>query len=1357
MFTISNVNVFRSRWFVALAALVLAILTGGAFGAPPIVTLNSPDDDDSTSNSYMDMSVTVSADEYPVSISLYGDTLGSPAYLIHAAENITAETTILVTWSALPFQLDANTVGLWHFDEIVGSDVVDESGSANNGSFVDFSGGPELSTDGRFGYGIDFDGSSEYITVPDLDNSLDVDPTTGILTMEAWIYPHASGDGNYRAFLSKRDSANATTVNYALYLDDNTGALTLYNGTFSPGAGWYESSIIPPTNQWSYVVVSLDANEGMLRFYINGQIGDSISGAVFGPTHDEELTIGVSQTPTGGRFFDGIVDEVRLTKRLLSDTEIARAYQLNRDSYSWQVEAVDNLSAVTQSEIRAFQIGLVLDDIDDVTVAEGDNIVINISAANPDSASIGLSTSVLPANAVWTDNGDGSGSIDFTPDFDQSGNYSVTVMADDGIEVVTRSFLIDVTNTNRVPAVSDIPDQTIAEGSSFATIDLSAFVSDPDASIDDEITWSYSGNVELGVDITADVATITIPDADWYGAETVTFRATDLSLDYGEDDVLLTVTNVNDDPVVDAITDKDVGICNYLEFSVSSSDIDGIVSEVSASLSPTGDLPAGASFTDLGGGGGLFSWTPNAGQAGTYLLRFTAVDDSGATGFDDMTVTVHADTVAPVINLTSPDDEASISNPYTSLSANLSDDSPMTVWVYGGYAADELDLLHVAEQFAGGAFTYDWNTPIPRIDGNFTAGVWHFDENTSNKVADASPHDNQGTLVGQLPLWTSDGRFGYGGDFNGDNNYMVVNDDSSLDIDSADGAITIEAWVLPHNDGNDDRRRGLVAKQDVAGPTAPCNYQIFLDEDNHLGFAANGTGELSEYPSSVTVPFDEWSYIAVTLDAAEGRARFYRNGALGDEINGVVFGPANDAVLTIGISGRVLECFHGFLDEVRVSKRVLTGTEIAANFTHIGGGEHFWQIVAEDCATLQTESAVRSFTVGDITPPEIMILSPANGANTVYPHMEIKLNIIDESPVSYRIYGDATPHPTDLLLVESGTKSIGVSYDWTVAPLGPEPPYTAGLWDFDEFGSDTVVDKSYNGNTGTFINGPQRVMEGRFGYGIDFDGVNDYITIPDTDNALDVDPSTGALTLEAWIMPHSLGEDTYRAIISKRDNSSATLVNYALYLDNSDGALTLYNGNYVVGDGYYISSVIPPLNEWSYVAMTLDAAEGVLRFYLNGELQDEISGATFGPVHDAELTLGASRTPNGDRCFDGILDDVRITKRALSNEEIADNYGLTAATYFWRVEAEDVFGNVDETEIRYFTTNLFICGDANGDELVNIGDAVFLVSYIFRGGQAPDPIESANTNCDGDVNIGDAVYLINHIFKGGPAPCANCP
>jgi M6 family metalloprotease-like protein len=68
----------------------------------------------------------------------------------------------------------------------------------------------------------------------------------------------------------------------------------------------------------------------------------------------------------------------------------------------------------------------------------------------------------------------------------------------------------------------------------------------------------------------------------------------------------------------------------------------------------------------------------------------------------------------------------------------------------------------------------------------------------------------------------------------------------------------------------------------------------------------------------------------------------------------------------------------------------------------------------------------------------------------------------------------------------------------------------------------------------------------------------------------------------------------------------------------------------------------------------------------------------------------------------------------------------------------------------------FPCGDANTDSTLNVGDAVFLISYIFKGGPAPDPLCTADANGDDTVNVGDAVYLIAYIFKGGPPPVEVC-
>jgi len=68
----------------------------------------------------------------------------------------------------------------------------------------------------------------------------------------------------------------------------------------------------------------------------------------------------------------------------------------------------------------------------------------------------------------------------------------------------------------------------------------------------------------------------------------------------------------------------------------------------------------------------------------------------------------------------------------------------------------------------------------------------------------------------------------------------------------------------------------------------------------------------------------------------------------------------------------------------------------------------------------------------------------------------------------------------------------------------------------------------------------------------------------------------------------------------------------------------------------------------------------------------------------------------------------------------------------------------------------YLCGDADGNSIINIGDAVYLIYYIFKSGAAPDPVCVGDASGNGAVDIGDAVYLINYIFSGGPLPADTC-
>jgi hypothetical protein len=93
--------------------------------------------------------------------------------------------------------------------------------------------------------------------------------------------------------------------------------------------------------------------------------------------------------------------------------------------------------------------------------------------------------------------------------------------------------------------------------------------------------------------------------------------------------------------------------------------------------------------------------------------------------------------------------------------------------------------------------------------------------------------------------------------------------------------------------------------------------------------------------------------------------------------------------------------------------------------------------------------------------------------------------------------------------------------------------------------------------------------------------------------------------------------------------------------------------------------------------------------------------------------------------------------------------------YFLRAVAKDSSGIPDSIPP---TTMVWVDvsparGDANGDGVIDIGDVVYLVSYLYRNGPAPNPVEIGDCNCDGIIDVGDLVYLINYLFRNGPPPC----
>lgn len=91
--------------------------------------------------------------------------------------------------------------------------------------------------------------------------------------------------------------------------------------------------------------------------------------------------------------------------------------------------------------------------------------------------------------------------------------------------------------------------------------------------------------------------------------------------------------------------------------------------------------------------------------------------------------------------------------------------------------------------------------------------------------------------------------------------------------------------------------------------------------------------------------------------------------------------------------------------------------------------------------------------------------------------------------------------------------------------------------------------------------------------------------------------------------------------------------------------------------------------------------------------------------------------------------------------------------------AQSVIGTSQSTNYQlqmgyWYGGKPFVCGDVNGNGKVELTDIVYLITFLYKFGPAPDPLYCANTNGDGNVNVADIVYLVSYLFKFGPVP--NC-
>jgi len=207
---------------------------------------------------------------------------------------------------------------------------------------------------------------------------------------------------------------------------------------------------------------------------------------------------------------------------------------------------------------------------------------------------------------------------------------------------------------------------------------------------------------------------------------------------------------------------------------------------------------------------------------------------------------------------------------------------------------------------------------------------------------------------------------------------------------------------------------------------------------------------------------------------------------------------------------------------------------------------------------------------------------------------------------------------------------------------------TNGLVSYWTLDKDTIsgkVIKDIVGNNHGKISGSPKTVAGKVREALEFNGVDDFIDCG-TDDSLNL---TDALTIETWINPKEAGEGGAKNAgpVCKAQANWGWQLRYNAPV----GSFMGFQFNAVPGGSTWIT-VEQKLNpgEWYHIIGTFDGKE--IKCYLNGveKSSGKISSIMSSPD---PFFIGQDGWVN---VFNGVIDEVRMYNRALSSDEVVQNY-----------------------------------------------------------------------------------------------------
>jgi len=515
--------------------------------------------------------------------------------------------------------------------------------------------------------------------------------------------------------------------------------------------------------------------------------------------------------------------------------------------YTFTVRATDdgspNLYDEEEITVTVNEVNLppVLDPIGNKNVDEETELTFIATASDPDLPANTLTYSLEGTVPSGASINSATGAFSWTPTEAQGpGDYTFKVrVTDDGTPSLydEEEITVTVNEVNLPPELGAIGDKTVDEETALS---FTATVSDPDLP-PNTLTFSLIGApAGASIDASTGAFSWTPSEAQGPGSYTFTVRITDDGSPamYDEEEIDVTVNEVNVAPILGTISGKTVDELTLLTFTATATDADLPEQSLSFSLSDGlgGSVPLGASITS----GGIFTWTPAEDQGpGDYTFDVVVSDGSLP---DSETITVHVNEV------------------------NL----PPVLGAIGDMTVDELTLLTFT------ATATDPDIPVQTLTFSLAGSVPAGASITSAGVFSWTPSEAQGPGSYTFDVVVSDG---------------VATDFETITVTVNE--VNLAPTVNAISDTSVDEMTLFSFTATATDPDTPANTLTFSLVGADHGASITSGGVFSWTPSEDQGPGDYTFMVRVTDD---GSPSLYDDEEFSVHVNEVNLPPVLDAI-----------------------------------------------------------------------------------------------------------------------------------------------------------------------------------------------------------------------------------------------------------------------------------------------------------------------------------------------------------------------------------------------------------------------------------------------------------------------------